>query len=419
MTCLPLLIVFATLDPRGSKIGGIETHIRHILRNHPREVELLLVGIDEKGDLGLGRPHDVTFADRQIAFFPVAHVPSEEARVSASRLAKSTTLRFVLGGLRHGLALKRLIAGRAVSADLPRVEFAILPFLLGIPYALTIHSDLAQASQTDSLLKRYGALKRWSEGFAFRAAHHVFAVNGAIHCALVNRYPALARSSDVLPVPVDTRIFAPSPFPVSENFRLVYAGRFDEVKDPALMFETVAALAARLDSKLEFHVVGSADPSPFPEFAAIRKLSVIHGPKDAKGVARIIRDAHCAIMTSHSEGLPCFLLETLASGRAFGAIHLPSFAPFVIEGKTGQLVPRGATRPESAQHLAAGLAAIWDEIRAGALAPETIAKTVSGLSVKAIFSRLFDVHASIRQKGRTEATHSASVTGEAAPTPRS
>ncbi|KAF0228352.1 MAG: hypothetical protein FD175_2133 [Beijerinckiaceae bacterium] len=399
----PLLVVFATLDPRGNKIGGIETHIRHILRNHPAETDLLLVGIDEFGDLPLGQPQAVDFAGRAITFLPVAYVPADEARVSASRLMRSTTLRFVAGGLRHLLALRRLVAGRAVSADLPRVEFSILPALLRVPFVLTVHADLAKASVTDSLLKRYGAAKRWSEALAFATARHVFTVNEGIQAALVAAHPGLAGKSGVLPVPVDTGIFTPAPFPATDTFRLVYAGRFDEVKDPALMFETVAALARKLDNRVEFHVIGSASPDAFPEFAAIRHLTTLHGPRDAEGVAARIRAAHCGIMTSHTEGLPCFLLETLASGRAFTAVRLPTFEAHVVPGVTGQLVERGTSRAETATRLADSLARVWLDIRAGVLKPEVIAATISGLSVTAIFARLFEVHAAIRRGPKSAA----------------
>lgn len=399
----PALFVFATLDPRGNKIGGIETHIRHILRNHPPEVDLILAGIDEFGDLKIGEAIPFTFGGRAITFVPLAHVPADEARQSASKLLRSTTLRFVLGGLRHLPTLRKLARGRAASADLPRVEFAPLPVLMGVPFALTIHSDLAKAGKTDSLLKRYGALKSWSEGLAFQAASQVYVVNAEIRAALMAAHPGLNGKCEVMTVPVDTRLFTPSPFPANDVFRLVYAGRFDEVKDPRLMFETVAALAQRLKNRLEFHIIGGADPEVFSEFSAIRALSIRHGSQDAEGVARIIRGAHCGLMTSHSEGMPCFLLETLASGRVFASVRLPSFEPLVVEGKTGLLVDRQSERAESAQALATALDTLWQDLQAGRYLPEAIAPVVKPYSVAEIFSRLFACHARMRGEDGAQA----------------
>lgn len=396
MTMRPVLVVLATMDPRGNKIGGIETHIRHILRNHPTDIDLLLVGIDEFGDLSIGKPLDLRFDSRAITFVPVAHVPAEEARISARRLLRSTTLRFVAGGMRHARVIRRLIAGRPASADLPRVEFAALARLLGLPYALTIHSDLGKAGKTESLLKRYGNLKRLSETIAFAGAARVFAVNSGMLESLRTAHPVIAGKSGVLPVPVDTRLFRPSPFPDADPFRIVYAGRFEEVKDPALMFETVRLLGETLGGKLEFHVVGAADPSAYPNFEPIRHLARLHGPRDAAGVAAILAKAHCGILTSHSEGLPCFLLETLAAGRAFVAVDLPVFRRFVHPGRTGELVPRAGARIETAAELAKALHAVSSAVAAGTLAPERIAAEVRGYSVETIFAELFAAHQALR-----------------------
>ncbi|MFN3481861.1 glycosyltransferase family 4 protein [Rhabdaerophilum calidifontis] len=396
---LPMLVVFATMDPRGSKIGGIETHIRQILRNHPAGTDLLLVGIDEAGDLAPGVPLAVPFGGRSITFLPVAHVPADEARVAAPSLFRSTTLRFVAGGLRHLPALRRLVAGRSASADLPRVEFAILPLLLRLPYALTIHSDLTAAASTDSLLKRHRGLKHWSEWLAFAGAAHVFAVSEELRGALAARHRGIARKSSVLPVPVDTRLFRPTPFPEGERFHLAYAGRLDAVKDPALMVATIAALARRLDGRVAFHLIGAADPETIPGFAAIRPLTERHGMQDAEGVAARLRQVHCGLMTSHSEGLPCFLLETLASGRAFVAASLPSFTPFIRAGETGALVPRHGATEATAEALAEALADLWHDIRAGRLDPARIAASVAAYSVDAIFAGLFATHARIRIPG--------------------
>lgn len=394
----PLLVVFASMDPRANKIGGIETHIRHILRNHPADCDLLQVGIDEIGDLRSGRPVPVQIGGRSITFLPVAHVPTEQARVSASRLTHSTTLRFVLGAVRHMVTLRRLVAGRAASADLPRVEFAILPLLAGLPYALTVHSDLAQADKTDSLLKHYRTLKHTSERLAFAGARHVFAVNADLKASLDATFPGLEAKSSVLPAPVDTKIFRVTPFPAGDAFHLVYAGRFDEVKDPMLMFEAVRQLGERLSGKLVFHVIGAADPEAISNFAPIRSITRRHGPQDAHGVAAILAKAHCGLLTSRSEGLPCFLLETLASGRAFGAVRLPSFEPFVLPGETGVLAARAPDREATATALADALAGLWHDIRAGAFAPEAIAAHVSDYSVDSIFSQLFAVHEGIRRQ---------------------
>lgn len=55
-----------TLDPRGNKIGGIETHVRQVMSKHPDDISVLFVGVDEIGDAELGRVHPVKLGDRLI-----------------------------------------------------------------------------------------------------------------------------------------------------------------------------------------------------------------------------------------------------------------------------------------------------------------------------------------------------------------
>ncbi|MCA0405583.1 MAG: glycosyltransferase [Proteobacteria bacterium] len=394
----PLLVVFATFDPRGVKIGGIETHVRHMMRHRPEGLDFLLVGLDETGDLTPGVAIDLDFDGRPIRFMPLAHIPAEVSAVSARSLAGSTTLRFVLAGLRHIGALRREVRGRRASADLPRLEFAVLPRLMGVPYVLTVHTEIAVPEKTDSLLRHYRRLRALSEKFGLLAARHVFAVSEAVHGPLLAAYPQLKGRTSVLPVPVDTEMFSPTPFPQGEVFNIIYAGRFGAQKDPPLMFRTLAALKQRLPGQLRFHVLSSENPAQFPEFAAITDIATLHGPQNSAGVARLMREVHCGILSSQMEGTPCFLLETLASGRAFGSVELPSLKPFVLSGVSGELVPRPADPAAAPEAIAAGLETIWQAIRAQAYDPARIASLVEPFAAKRLYRTIFDAHTAALNK---------------------
>ena len=41
-------------DPRGEKVGGLETYIRDFITFHPADTDLLFIGVDSRGDLKLG-----------------------------------------------------------------------------------------------------------------------------------------------------------------------------------------------------------------------------------------------------------------------------------------------------------------------------------------------------------------------------
>ena len=55
-----------SIDPRGGKVGGVETHVRLMLSRYPDSVSMMLVGIDERGDLEIGKPVKIEFDGRQI-----------------------------------------------------------------------------------------------------------------------------------------------------------------------------------------------------------------------------------------------------------------------------------------------------------------------------------------------------------------
>ena len=102
------------------------------------------------------------------------------------------------------------------------------------------------------------------------------------------------------------------------------------------MFSVLAELGKRLSGKLEFHYAGTTDPNRYGEFAAIAPFTICHGFLPSDGVAALAAKCHAGILTSYFEGIPCYLLETLAVGRPFGAIRLPQYDPLIVEGISGQ-----------------------------------------------------------------------------------
>ena len=41
-------------DPRGQKVGGLETYIRDFITFHPVDTDILFIGVDSTGELELG-----------------------------------------------------------------------------------------------------------------------------------------------------------------------------------------------------------------------------------------------------------------------------------------------------------------------------------------------------------------------------
>lgn len=395
------LTILHPIDPRGAKVGGIETHVRLMLGRHPADFSVLMVGMDERGDLEIGKVVQLTVDGRTIDFLPVVHIPDKEIHAAAKKLHQSVTLNFALGLIRHFLTIRHLAAapsaGDTASTEIERFEFALIAWAIGNRVIQIVHGEGRKDEKMDSLIKRYWWIHRLNEKIALRLARRVVGVNPNILARYQREMPKIAAKTEVLTVSVDTERFPPAPFPEGDTFRIVFAGRLDAFKDPPLMFRMLALLAERLSGKLAFHYIGTSDPAREREFAAIEPFTVRHGFQSAEGVSAIMRASHAGVLTSYFEGMPCYLLEILASGRPVGAIRLPQYDPLIVAGVSGFLIDRPEDREVAAHRLADGFAGLWDDIRAGRLSPEAIAEKVRPYSVAVQMPRLFARHRSLGQ----------------------
>ena len=392
------LCLMHPMDPRGAKLGGIETHVRQILARHPRDFSLLFVGVDELGDCELGTVKSVTVGDRRIDFLPVARIGSDAINLPGRRLLQSTTFRFALGILRHFWAVRRA-AGPNASADLQRFEFAGLARLLGLPAVQMVHGEGAKDQTMDSLIKRFWFVHRANEWLAFRLAKRVLCVNANIVRRMEQLYPAAAKRAEVMTVSVDTELFAAKPMPAWDGtFRVMFAGRLDSFKDPPLMFRALAGLRERLGGGVEFHYVGTTDPARYPDYAAIAPFTVRHGYQPAADVSRIAADCHAGILTSFFEGMPCYLLEMLSVGRPFAAIRLPQYDPLIVAGTSGGLVER--TEPDDAclAALVDALARVRDAVAEGRVDPASIHALVKPYAIEVQMERMFAHHRTLQTR---------------------
>ena len=393
------ILLMHPMDPRGGKLGGIETHVRLILSRHPEDFSILFVGVDEFGDCKLGEVRKVDVAGRTIDFLPVAAIDATRINLAGRTLLQSTTFRFAAGAVRYLPRLRKLVKGASISADLQRLEFALIPKLLGLRTVQMVHGEGRKDQEMDSLIKKLWFIHRTNEWIALRLADRILCVNENIIRRFETVLPFAVRKSEVMTVSVDTKRFAPKPFDTRDGiFRIIFAGRLDAFKDPPLMFRVLAGLHQKLGGKVEFHYLGTTDPHRYPEFKAIEAFTTRHGFQSADGVAKILETCHAGILTSYFEGMPCYLLETLSAGRPFAAIRLPQYDPLVVRGISGELVER--TDPDSAccDQLVKTFARIWDDIQAGRVDPETVHKLVEPYSIETQMARLFAHHRNLQSR---------------------
>ena len=398
------LCVLHSFDPRGTKVGGLETFIRDMIAFLPEDFSFLMIGVDGVGDLKLGEVTRQTFRGRSFEFLPVLHYPDAKAREAARSLTDSINFQFMKGLVAHLPAARAKLREVPTSVDLQRVEFASLVRALGMPFTQMLHGEGAPKLQMDSLLKSYRYVHNINERVAVMACDKFLCVNPIITERIRATYPRHAHKIDTLSTWVDTRTFAPKPFPTDEGFRIAFAGRLDIFKRPPLMFKAINALRERLGNGVQFHYMGTSDVRRFPEFAAIENNAVLHGFKSAAGVAEVMGNSHAGILTSEFEGMPFSVLESLGCGRPVGAIHLPQLASVIHDGVSGMLVQRSfnadgsANEDDMANRLADAFVAIHGGIKAGHITPDGVAGAIGEFTPERQLAKLYANHRALQDK---------------------
>lgn len=393
-------------DPRGRKVGGLETYLRDFITFHPADTDILFIGVDSAGDLELGTIQRVTFRGRTFDFMPILHYSDEQAREASKTIRGSLTGQFFGALVRNLRTIAREIRTRRCSVDLRRVEFSWLPALLRAPFVQMLHGEGVPKLKMDSLLKKYAFVHNTGERFAVARSEKFLCVNPHITERIRATYPEHRDKIDTLWTWVNTNIFEVQPFPETVTpFRVAFAGRLDEFKVPPLMFKTMARLKQKLPRQVEFHYIGTSDPQRFAEFADIADITVRHGFKDAHGMAATFADMHAGILTSEFEGMPRCVLETLAVGRPVVAMHLPQLEAVIHDSQSGFLVQRCGSMDDEADQLASRLLDVRELITAGAIDPAEVASCINDFTPQTQLARVFRLHKEIQTiRGMTNLT---------------
>jgi glycosyltransferase involved in cell wall biosynthesis len=383
-------------DPRGNKVGGLETYIRDFITFRPEDLDVLVVGVDGEGDLELGKIVKLEFRNRRYSFMPLLHYPEVEMHEAARRLTASITFQFFWALSKYFWRLRRYLRADSWSVELRRMEFAVYPWLWRVPFIQMLHGEGAPHQEMDSLLRRYWFVQRFNERFAVSRSTRFLCVNPNITERVRAEYPKFREKVDTLTTWANPLFFRPQPFRVDDGvFRIVFCGRLDLFKVPSLIFKVVNKLRRRLGGGVAFHYVGASDPTRFPEFRDIEDITVCHNYQDAAGIAGILGRIDVGILTSEFEGMPRFVLETLRSGRPVVSIHLPQLEAVIEAGVSGYLVPRLAAESEQVEALVGRLADVRGEILSRRLDPERISRKTDDFTPQRLLGRVYQYHRDI------------------------
>ena len=385
-------------DPRGKKVGGLETYTRDFITFHPEDFNLLVVGVDGTGDLELGKVVDLTFRGRSYKFMPILYYPENEMHEAAKALHASITFRFYWALLRYFVLIRGLLHAGMWTVELRRMEFAMFPWVWGVPFIQMLHGEGAPHQKMDSLLRKYWFVQRLNERFAVSHADKFLCVNPNIRERVRVDYPKFRGKVETLTTWANTQFYKPQSLRESDGvFRIIFCGRLDYFKVPSLMFKTIDQLRKKLGGAVQFHYVGASDPERFPEFGNIRDITVMHGYQDAAGIAEIHAQIDAGILTSEFEGMPRFVLETLCSGRPVVSVHLPQLETVIEDGVSGYLVARIADEPRQIEALVDRFVTLRNAMLEGKIDPNAVNQKMVEFTPQKLLGRVYEYHREIHE----------------------
>jgi len=383
------------IDPRGEKIGGIETYIRNFIEYYPKGWYLLMVGVDEIGDLTDNRINSITLYNRTFDFIPIMKVNDKTIDSVAIKIKDSITFQFFLRIFKNFIRLKKTLISCDCTIDLRRVEFSLFCILARLPYIQMLHGIGQPIGEAESLLKKVNFIHPLFEMLSIKYCKKFFCVNNIIVSRYKSRYVGKSHKIDCVNTWADPKIFKATCFPRSNCIEMSFIGRLESVKDPNLMFSTLKKLLeGGISAKL--HYIGTGNPLKFREYRHVRNNVILHGYQNSLGIAEILSKTHIGILFSHFEGMPRSVLETLACGRPVVATQIDVLNDIIIPFKNGLLVEQ-----RSPDVLAKNILLIKEMMDKGNLNHIMISNSVSKYNPVSQLSRVYNAHKLLKDNRRT------------------
>jgi glycosyltransferase involved in cell wall biosynthesis len=339
-------LIVEQFDPRRPSAGGVDTCIRGLIKYRPSGIEISVVGVDAIGDAVLRRWMSVEVDGVDVQFLPLA------------RLYAGNQSRRIPHSVRLAAALVR--ASRKLRADTVQTHRLELGAVVqrafrGTPHVQFLHIDGRDsfATGSDSIWKHApGMYARLERRVVPRASDVVvFSSAGAGRLADMGRHVRFS------PTWFDPQVFHPPdpPTPRASFPRVLWVGRIEPPKDPLLAADVLAALPPQATMT----VVG--DGTLRVEFEERLRALGVHdrvrmlGAVSKQEVAVQMRAHDVLLMTSHYEGFPRAVVESLACGLP--VVTTPEGEPngLVVDGLTGYHAARGRSAEELARRVTESL----------------------------------------------------------------
>lgn len=342
-------------DPRRAvTIGGIETCLRGVALYAPPDVQLGVVGVDfaESGDTELGRWQRVQRGERQIWFLPVARIDGARDKGFLPYSA-----RLVAGLLRYR---RRIPRARSIQAH--RVDVGLFTrLLMRGPLVYCIHTQERGllGPTSDSFWRLFGDLHERLDRAIVKRADRVLVFNPA-YAEKVRRWNPRTVSA---PTWFDPALAVPRAEDADPH-HIVWVGRLETPKDPALAVRAFAALVAEdPDTPWTLTMVGDGTLRPALEaqIAALppdtaRRIT-LPGRFSPAALSELRARSGMFLMTSHAgyEGFPRVLVEAMAAGLPAVVTEGSDTGGLITQDVSGSVCSREPAELAGALRAALGL----------------------------------------------------------------
>jgi glycosyltransferase involved in cell wall biosynthesis len=140
----------------------------------------------------------------------------------------------------------------------------------------------------------------------------------------------------VIPIGISLRNNQINPISSGDKVKLLWVGRFTDIKDPFYAVEVIKLLTAQSPNKFELTMVGEGELFEQVKTAA-KALPIIFTGWVVNPFESGI-DFDLLLITSKNEGLPLVMLEAAGSGRATMSRKVGGIGEFITDNKTGYLI---------------------------------------------------------------------------------
>ena len=370
-------IIVHQFDPARPSPGGIDTILRGICRYSPEGLRLAIVGVDTGAGPStrrLGRWERHQFGDRSVWFLPVV-------RLDPADLSRKVphSIRLMAGLLRYRTQLPER---RMVEAHRMDVALA-LRFLVRVPQGYFVHTQRngLTGDTSDSLWRLFHDAHGRLEKSVVHKAKTVTVFNEA-YAETIRSWNPRTRFS---PTWFDPDLVVAGRRDRDAD-RIVWVGRLEAPKDPALaidVFEKLSAAHPERDWSLEMLGSGTrlaalrerVEQMP----AELRNRVQVRGRVEPAEVAETLARSGVFLMTSHPgyEGFPCVLVEAMVAGLVPVVTQGSDTGGLVVNESTGYVTGRDPS--EIADRVASS----------GAISRSAVRDTVTSLSAPAVVGQIY------------------------------